>query len=389
MDSGGILIVVSSRNVSGPVKGVLQLVRRYMESGIPVRILNLVAAENDSASFEQVVKESGLQAERIVRGGRNYLSMVMLVIRRIRQYDSSFIQTHSFLPSFIGFCAKLLTGIQWVCFLHGTTSENRKVRLFHRLESFIQLYADRVILVSNRQRRLIPSGSDTHRVKVIHNAVDPDRPVGISQPAIPPTAALHHQEDTKYVVAVGRLSPEKGMDVFVDAMVEISSSDPAVHGLIVGDGPLREGIRRQINSLGLDTRVSLIGHTPTPGDYMIHAKAIVLPSRSEGIPNVALEAMALGVPVVATSVGGVPEVVINNESGLLVPSDSPVELGNAVSRILADPGLAKRLADNGYRRVCEEFSVEVRFRKVVQTYRELSSKSMFSGIDKVMENAEE
>jgi glycosyltransferase involved in cell wall biosynthesis len=123
---------------------------------------------------------------------------------------------------------------------------------------------------------------------------------------------------------------------------------------------------------------------------MAEAKTIVLPSRSEGIPNVALEALALQIPVVATSVGGIPEVIIHEDSGILVPSENPRALADAVRRILADPDFSERMASNGFRRVCEEFSVEARCRKVFEMYREIAfGNTSFGFVDNAKSVGEE
>ncbi len=366
-----ILVLVSSRNVSGPVKGVFQLIHGCKRAGILVTCVNVVAGDDHAKAFEMGAEENRIPVMRLVRSGKNYFAPLFQLVRMVRGGRVDLVQTHSFLPSFLGFWIKLFTGVPWVCFLHGTTTENRKVRMFHRLESWIQLYADRVVLVSHRQRSFVPFAENTHRVRVLHNAVDPDNPVKFSTPVIPTYRRLKHFRSTRYVVAVGRLSPEKGMDVFVDALGEICQSGKDVHGIVVGDGGEREALSRHITELGMDHRITLVGHTATPGDYLRDASVVVLPSRSEGIPNVALEAMALGKPVVATTVGGIPEVITANVEGILVSPEQPRALAREVCRVLSNEALAGRLGLEGCRRAREMFSVEVRREKMLKMYSEL------------------
>ena len=116
------------------------------------------------------------------------------------------------------------------------------------------------------------------------------------------------------------------MDVFLRAFRLVVRQVAGVRALIVGDGGERPSLESLARGLGLERDVLFVGYTSTPGDYLLAADVVVLPSRSECLPNVALEAMALGKPVVATSVGGVPEVIEDGRSGLLVPSEDEAAL---------------------------------------------------------------
>jgi glycosyltransferase involved in cell wall biosynthesis len=131
----------------------------------------------------------------------------------------------------------------------------------------------------------------------------------------------------------------------------------------------------QAEELDVANRIRFVGHTKTPGDYMAGADIVVLPSRSEGIPNVALEAMAQGKPVIATAVGGVPEVIEDGKSGLLIPSENAEVMAQTILRLINDSGCSERISKNGLLRVKECFSVAIRCNEIVGLYQKLLENS--------------
>lgn len=164
---------------------------------------------------------------------------------------------------------------------------------------------------------------------------------------------------------VGRVGHEKGADVFVEAMARVGGE---VHGVMVGDGRLREQLERRARAPELAGRVRLTGMIPEAGRYMRALDVFVLSSRTEGTPIALLEAVAAGVPVVATRVGGVPGVVSETEA-LLVEPERPAELAAAIDAVLADPGKARTRADRARQRILTEFDPARWVEQYNQVYR--------------------
>ncbi|MGK3990931.1 glycosyltransferase family 4 protein [Sorangium sp. So ce136] len=196
----------------------------------------------------------------------------------------------------------------------------------------------RVVAVSGALgERLIELGVPRERVVVQLNAVDGER-FSIRDRAAP-RQRLGVPADAKVVLYAGYHVPEKGVDVLVDAMAHLDRSGRRdVHLMMVGGGELLDPLRARVSELGLGDRVQLFGWAlPTQiPDYMAACDVFCLPSRREGCPNVVLEALASGRPVVATRVGGVPELVREGQggNGLLVPAGDPQALGDALVRAL-------------------------------------------------------
>jgi glycosyltransferase involved in cell wall biosynthesis len=172
------------------------------------------------------------------------------------------------------------------------------------------------------------------------------------------------------VAAVGRLSHEKAFPDLVAAFAG-ARSEPAPWLVIVGEGQERSRITAAAAALGVTDRVIITGHQADVAPYYALADVVAISSLSEGSPNVLLEAMAAGVPVVATAVGGIPEIVAHEESALLCEAATPRALGAAIDRVLGDPRLAERLADGARRRVREHHTPEGRAAALGAIYRDL------------------
>ena len=161
---------------------------------------------------------------------------------------------------------------------------------------------------------------------------------------------------------MGRLSREKGIDVFVDAMARLLAAD-AVAGCVVGDGPERAREEARAGS-----SISWKGMLPAAGRYLAAFDVFVQSSRTEGTPMALLEAMAVEVPIVATQVGGVPDVISGNEA-LLVPSEDPIALATAIASVLADPEPAAVRAHLAKQRLVTTFSADAWLDRHEEIYR--------------------
>ncbi len=223
----------------------------------------------------------------------------------------------------------------------------------------------RVVAVSDDMRRWAEyCGCPPGRVVVIPNAVPANFEAGHGADA--PVAS------TPYILYVGRLSPEKGVDVLLQAFAYVAGENKQVHLHVIGGGDL-QGMTEKARGLGINGRVTFHGglpHSVLPGWYR-GAMLSAMPSRADAQPLTVLEAMASRCPVVASCVGGIPEMVKEGESGLLVRPDSPLELAAAIVRVLGDQSLRERLKLGGSRTALR-FSFEYLFEKTLSLYHELA-----------------
>jgi len=172
---------------------------------------------------------------------------------------------------------------------------------------------------------------------------------------------------------VGRLSEEKGVQTLIEAMATIRMKVPRVRLLIAGTGPTEQRLRKSVQDADLGDSISFLGFCSNAFEVMGKLDVFVLPSRTEGCPIVVLEAMAMGVPVVATNVGGTPELVKDNVTGLLVKSDAPAELASSIVQLLTNRERAERMGREGHGRAFGEFHPRQFIEGVQRTYLELLS----------------
>lgn len=227
---------------------------------------------------------------------------------------------------------------------------------------------DHAIALSTPVRdRLLAAEVAADRITVIPPAVDL---AALEQVPPWPAAVPMRSDDRPFVVSVAALTPEKGVDVLLDAAAHLHATHPAIDWIVLGEGPQRDRLLARRKALGLDDVVAFPGHVDHPEAVVSRARVMVQPSRSEGFGSSVLDALGLGVPVVASRTGGLPESLAAG-GGMLVPPGDPGALAQAVARVLDDPALHERLSGDG-RAAAEGFSVTRLVSRTLDVYRSLA-----------------
>ncbi len=242
---------------------------------------------------------------------------------------------------------------------------------------FILQRVDSVTTVSEEHgRRITERGVDGGEVFLVPNGIDADRFRNADR--LEAREELGLPLDSKIVLFVGNLIEVKGVDYLTDAIPAIRETVEDALFVMLGEGELRAALRRKIVEYGVSDWVRMVGIRPASEIplWMNSADVLVLPSLSEGRPNVVLEAMACEVPVVATAVGGIPELVKDGEVGFLIPPKSPESIANKVVLLLKDEKLRERLGRNGRKYIMEEgLTWESCARKFSEIYHSLIERS--------------
>ena len=229
---------------------------------------------------------------------------------------------------------------------------------------------DRYVAVSHANGRYLieEKGLPARKVVVIHNGsdlrrFDPRRtaPAGVRQ-------SLGFGDGDPVLVVVGRLEAQKGHAVLLEALAVVRQTFPSVRLVCVGEGTLRGELEARAAALGLAGAVRFVGQQANIPDWFALADVTVLPSLYEGLPLVAIESLACGRAMVATAVDGTPEVVVHDETGLTVPPGDPAALAAALTRLLGDPALRRRLARAGRDRVSAGFSDRIQVARTEALY---------------------
>ena len=318
--------------------GVDALVAAFNQRGIPVTVIDERRALDATAA-----------------------AAVSQTIARLRP---DIVQTHNIKSHAFVARARRRQSVPWVAFHHGYTATDLKVRLYNFIDRWSLRRADAVVTTcAPFAHELSQVGVDRQRITVVHNAASDVAAMDRAS-----ARRLLGLDDGPTIVAVGRLSHEKGHDVLVDACAilrRVSRIQPTL--LIAGDGPERPRLAARARRHGVKLRLDGFQFSVAP--YYAAADVFVLPSRSEGSPNVLLEAMAAGCSIVATRVGGVPEIAGGGEVQL-VPRERPMAIAQAVADVFSSPALAERLG-RWARRRASDFSAAGRNTRLLDLYGRL------------------
>lgn len=214
------------------------------------------------------------------------------------------------------------------------------------------------------------SGIAADRIRVVPDGVD------VHRTAVPATrevlASLGVPVSVPLIVQVAQLVGHKDPVNFVRAIGRVRERVPTAHGLLVGDGPLRDEVKREVHALGLDDALHVAGYRTDADALLAAADVACLSSREEGMGSVLLDALAFGVPIAATRAGGIPEVIVDGECGVLADPRNPTALGDAIIRLFTDGALNAHVRTNSRARAAE-FSVERLTDRTMSVYESVVS----------------
>jgi glycosyltransferase involved in cell wall biosynthesis len=291
--------------------------------------------------------------------------------RFLKQQNIDILHTHGYKADIVGFLAALLAKTKWVATNHVWHPLSGKMRFYESLDAFVLRFARRIVAVSREIREdLISTKVPPAKIRVIDNGIDIDR---FKQPRSTETlkAVLGMREHDVVVTIVGRLSPEKGHRTFLEAARRVSSNRHHVKFLIVGDGPMRDELRTEAARLNIEERVVLAGFRKDMPEIYALSDVLVNASSIEGLPMTILEAMASKVPIIATRAGGIPDIIADNETGLLVDAQDVDALEAAIESLIDDHGKRRRFATSAFEFVTLNHSYERMCDAYRQVYREV------------------
>lgn len=272
----------------------------------------------------------------------------------------------------MGWLAGKILNIPVLAFSRGYTGENRTISFYEWLERQIIGRTQGTICVSHGQRKKLKDlGVRLRRSWVVHNAVSVNGLyVGVdSDLRSRVLERLGLPQGTRLVVTAGRLSPEKGHRYLVEAIAKLGAERDGTTFVFCGDGVCRGELETLAGQLGVSAKCHFVGFRKDLDEVFRIMNFSVLPSLTEGLPNVVLESFAHGKPVVASAVGGVPEIVRDRINGLLVPPSKPLELAEAIRVCLESPDEARSMGEAARRAVESDFTFEAQTQQLQRIYR--------------------
>lgn len=325
-----------------------------------------VCCLNDKGRYASLLERRGIRVFALRKRPKFDLSLIPRLVRLIKEERIDLIHSHLFGANLWGRIAAHLAGIPIVCTEHGMDAWRTPFHL--TLDRLLAPISKRVVFVSQAVKKFYQSKhiSLNGKSRVIYNGIDLTH-FGKSSDLSSIRLGLGLAGTQKVIGIVGRLVPEKAHDDFIRAIQLLAQKRDDVVGLIVGHGELLEPLAKQVKDAGLERHVIFTGHRDDLAQLYQAMDVFVLCSEREGFPLVALEAMASQVPVVATAVGGIGELLKDHETGLLVPPRNPEALAGAISTVLENGDLREKLVNNAYQEVRTYFGTE----QMVQNYESL------------------
>jgi glycosyltransferase involved in cell wall biosynthesis len=383
-----IVSVVEATTVNAVAKITLEFFRTARELtennlGDPVIDGSIITFDRDSSEneFIQTVRAAGIHLDVIPERRRFDLGVLPALKSIIEQRQPDIVITQSIKSHFLMWRSRLWKKIPWIAYHHGYTTTDSKMRLYNRFDRWSLPKADLVLTVCEAFAQELVSVNKLSREKILvqHNPIRPGpKPDPANVKAL--RARLGIAEHERVILSVGRLSKEKAQADLILAIQQLCRTNADYKLVIVGDGPERANLEALASPF--EKRIVFTGQISDVRPFYAMADVFVLPSQSEGSPNVLLEAMVAEIPVVATAVGGVPEIVENETSALLVSSKEPRALAAAIRRLLADNELTKHLTESATALAFRNHSPEVYVRSLIEINQEIiEGRDTSSGVE--------
>ncbi len=366
-----VVHVIHSLGTGGMENGLVNLVNRTP----PERYRHAILCLTESGSFQARLEDASVPVVALHLPPGHRFGDYLKVWRTLRRMEPDIVHTRNLSALEMQVPAALLGGVKRVHGVHGRDvfdleGKNRKYNL---LRKAVRPLVGKYITVSrDLERWLVETiGVPPQRVVQIYNGVDQERfrPAAAPPEAVAPPGFL--EPESLVVGTVGRLAAVKDQATLLRAFALLAGERPTLRLVLVGDGPERHRLERLARELAVESRVWITGDRDDVPRLLQGMDLFVLPSLGEGISNTILEAMATGLPVVATRVGGNPELVTPGENGLLVPRGDPRELAAAMARLLDDPALRRRMGAASLARVRRDFHWERTVARYLAVYDEL------------------
>lgn len=375
-----VLHLISSSGFYGADNVLIELLKQLRQSSFSPVIGVFENIQNPHLEVAEVAKQHNLPVQIFPCKGKLDLNTILLIRRFVDEQKVNLIHTHGYKSNFYALAAVLCKKVPMITTCHNWLGDDIKMRLYARLDKFFLNRFDRIIAVSDTVRReILNHGVSSEKLLTIYNGIDIKRFNNrINEKNIKKELGIEH--DYKVIGTVGRLSEEKGHTYFLEAAEKVLQKYPKTAFLIVGDGPLREYLKEKAcqiaDKLNPQTNISqnpfiFAGVRSDISTIYSIMDIFVLPSLTEGLPMVLLEAMASRKPVVATDVGAVSSVFEHGRSGVLIEPGNVNNLSMEIMELLANPQKIQKMANHARQKVELEFSSKIMTEKYLDVYQDV------------------
>ena len=362
-----IVQIISSGGFYGAEAMVLHLSRALRDRGHAVTFGLLVNEQNPHRELAERARQAGIEAVEVPCRGRLDFSTIRRLRELILEKSGQIIHSHGYKSNLYALAAKGAGKIPLVSTCHNWTNQTAALRVYASLDRMALRRFQRVFCVCAAVRvKLLDSGVPANKIHLIENGV----PMSDFCDA-PATSTKITSEPGPRIGMVGRLVEQKGFHFVLKAAPGIVKRFPTARFLIVGEGGYREELLSLSRRLGIESNVLFLGQREDMPSVYRSLDVFVLPSLNEGMPMTLLEAMASGLPAIATRVGAVPTVINDQQTGVLIEPGDVGSVQTALEQLLDAPDFKLKLARNGQAWVRAHASIETAAGKYSEHYQDV------------------
>ena len=360
--------------IDGPGRTILETATGIDRTRIDYHVGVFVSAAGSGHPLLGALRKRGLPVHEVVDDGNSMRKLVEQVTALVDAHHIEILHTSEFRSNVIGLLCRRRRQVSLVSTAHGWIANDLPGKVKTFMDRILLIRFDRVILVCYALRRRLPAWwVPGRRVQVLHNALVFERYVTGSNRL--PRLALDSRDEV-LLLNVGRLSEEKGQSLLLRALAVLAPQYPGLRVSFAGTGPLESGLRQLVARLGITGHVKFHGYVNDMTELYDRAALVVQSSFTEGLPNVILEAAYLGVPVVATDVGGTAEVIEHGVTGWLIQPRSIESLVAGIREFLEHPARFAAMSQAARSRIEKDFSFEARTTRQMSIYEEVAGATL-------------
>lgn len=358
--------LIASNFFGGPEKQIIEHAKRINHRHYNFILISFIE-RGQSNEMANAAEESGISLRTLKTDNPFNPNVILRLMAILKEEKVDVICAHGYKSNIVGRIASWFGDIPQISVSRGWTTESPKIRLYERLDKFFLRFADHVVAVSEGQKKkLLKIGINPEKLTMIWNSANLDNSINNAESALKKELGING--DCAIVVSAGRLSPEKNFGGFIEAAKAVAAGYEHIVFAVFGEGALRNELEKKIKLAGLQKRFFLPGYKKNFSDLLNGADIFVLPSLTEGLSNVILEAYALKKPVIATNVGGNPEVVQHGETGFLVNPSDIEKMSQYIVMLSQNPDIRQEMGRKGYEYIKENFNFDIQTKKYEKLY---------------------
>ncbi|MFP4472432.1 MAG: glycosyltransferase family 4 protein [Candidatus Omnitrophota bacterium] len=364
-----VLFLTTHLNTGGITSYILTLGQELRRRG------HQVIVASSGGNMEPIFEQAGLTHEQLDLRTKNIFSLKLITalprLRKLcRQNNVDIVHSHTRVTQLCGILLSRIAGCVPVTTCHGFF----RVKLSRRI---LPCWGRAVIAISRQVAEHLQRdfGVSAQKIHMIHNGIDLSRFVPVDDHFRSQIRSRYGLGNEKVIGIIARLSDVKGHDVLVEAMPRILVHVPDARLMIVGEGKRAEFIEKRVQDLGLQQRVDFFPVSGETEKFLPVFDCFVMPSRQEGLGLSVMEAQSVGMPVVASNVGGLPDIIEHEVSGLLVPPGDADALAGSVIRVLRDRELSRRLGENARSAAVRFYGVDLMADRVLDVYMRVAGQA--------------